>query len=68
MKTSSNQLFAAISDKNLQSLTREVKETVATDLSDQVIKRFKPVNLWKIQQQRKPAATRRRAIANLAIA
>ncbi|MCA0396524.1 MAG: hypothetical protein LCH51_03915 [Bacteroidetes bacterium] len=62
MKTTSNQLFPAISISNFNALTQVVRETIAADHDS---KAFKAVNLWKVQQKRRPAFTKRRTVASI---
>lgn len=60
MKTSSSVLLPVISDSDLKVLSHVVKETLAVDADGPSFRRFKAVDLWKIQQRHTPAATRRK--------
>ncbi len=57
MKTNSNSLFATISNETLTTLTLEVKETLATGLTN--TKKFSTVDLWNIRRKSRSAVGRR---------
>ena len=59
MKTTSNNCFAQISSTTLEALTKEVKETIATDCLQNQHKNFSAAELWNIQRQRKTRVQRR---------
>ena len=60
MKTSFPVLLPVISDSDLKVLSHVVKETLAIGAEGPAFKRFKAVDLWKIQQRHTPAVTRRK--------
>ena len=57
MKTANN-LFQAISNKQMENLTQVVSETVAV-ANNQQTTIFSAANLWKIQRERKVRTGRR---------
>lgn len=58
MKTQTS-LFQLISKKDLQNLTEQVNETLATGYEKS--KQFSSADLWNIQRQRKMVRLRRNA-------
>jgi hypothetical protein len=59
MRTQSNILFTSISSIALQTLTMEVKETIAIVAPAASKRSFSPADLWKIQRNRRTALSRR---------
>ncbi|MEO5592048.1 MAG: hypothetical protein ABIR15_22845 [Chitinophagaceae bacterium] len=62
MKTQTTGLFNAISKTRLMSLTTEVKETLATDISLPFAKKFTAAEVWNIQRQKRARVQRRFAL------
>jgi hypothetical protein len=60
MKTQSTNLFEQISKTQVESLTMEVKETLAMGYNHRKSKIFSAAELWNIQRQRKSLNQRRR--------
>jgi len=61
MKTQSSNLFNQLSKEEVENLTMETKETLATDHC-QINKTFSAAELWNIQRQRKSINQRRRFV------
>ncbi len=59
MKMQSNTLLQKISSLELNDLTSQVKETIATEIYKTTGKVFSAAELWNIQRQRKSFARRR---------
>lgn len=59
MKTRSATLLNQISKTEIESLTMEVKETLAPGYHQNVRKKFTAAELWNIQRQRKGLPQRR---------
>ena len=59
MKTNSNSLFTPISSSTLKAITMEVKETLATSLSNTNGKSFRSIDLWNIRRKSRFAVVRR---------
>jgi hypothetical protein len=60
MKRTSNSLFNELSNSEMETLTREVKETVFTGYNQNNSNRpFTPADLWSIQRQVRTRTTRR---------
>jgi hypothetical protein len=59
MKKQSNTLFATVSNRVLNGLTIEVKETIAFGLVVPSQKIFTSAELWNIQRQTKSRTQRR---------
>jgi len=62
MKTQTTSLFNAISKTRLMSLTTEVKETLAMDISLPFAKKFTAAEVWNIQRQKRNRVQRRFAL------
>jgi hypothetical protein len=59
MKTSSTTLLAGLSNEHLLSLTREVKETIASGFEmPEAPKSFTSVDLWKVHNSKRTYAIR----------
>lgn len=56
MKTNPN-FLATITNAEINKLTAQVNETIATDFATQ--KQFSVIDMWKIQRMKKPVRTRR---------
>lgn len=61
MKKQSNTLFTPISKKEVENLTQQVKETLATGLSIHN-RKFSSLDLWNIHRQRRTLAGRRQFV------
>ena len=59
MKTSTNQLFSTFSQQQVETLTMEVKETLAIVFNTHRSKRFGTTDLWNIERRRRTLAQRR---------
>jgi hypothetical protein len=59
MRTDNNNLFASISNDQMNQLVKEVKETIATDANLENAKTFSAADLWKIQKNRRTRIQRR---------
>ena len=60
MRTESTNLFAEISNSHMNQLVKEVKETVATNATEENSKHvFSAADLWNIQKMRRTRAGRR---------
>ena len=60
MKMQSTTLFSQISKDEVETLTMEVKETLALGYNQNQSKTFSAAELWNIQRQRKSINQRRR--------
>ncbi|HPH22357.1 MAG TPA: hypothetical protein PLW32_00630 [Chitinophagaceae bacterium] len=58
MKISNNKFLNQLSNSEMVSLTKQVKETVATNVQG-LNKVFSAADLWKIQSNRRVRVTRR---------
>jgi len=61
MKKQSNNLFTQISKDEVENLTQQVKETLATGLNNQT-RNFGSLDLWNIHRQRKTLSGRRQFV------
>ena len=61
MKKQSNNLFTQISKEEVENLTQQVKETLATGLNTQG-RNFGSLDLWNIHRQRKTFSGRRQFV------
>jgi hypothetical protein len=59
MKTQTTTLLNQLSNNEMQVLTNEVKETLATGYQNNSGKVFSAAELWNIQRQRKSIGSRR---------
>lgn len=59
MKTTSQNLFTAISGERTIELTAEVRETIAFGVRETDSKIFSAADLWNIQRRQKPRIHRR---------
>jgi hypothetical protein len=59
MRTDNTNLFASISNDQINQLVKEVKETVATDANLENGKTFSAADLWRIQKNRRMRVQRR---------
>lgn len=58
MKSNNNNLLTQLSNTEMVSLSKQVKETLATNVQS-LQKVFSVADLWKIQNSRKVRVTRR---------
>ena len=61
MKKQSNNLFTQISKEDVENLSQQVKETLATGLNNQG-RNFGSLDLWNIHRQKKTLTGRRQFI------
>lgn len=60
MRTQLTSLFATLNTTEFENLTREIKETVATDIQVRNVKPvFTAANLWNIHNMRRERTARR---------
>lgn len=64
MKTQTNiNILETLSSREIEVLTAEVKETIATDVQKTPKQVFSAADLWRIQNMRKAVVVRRRIFA-----
>jgi len=61
MKKQSNTLFTQISKEEVENLTQQVKETLATGLNGHG-RNFSSLDLWNIHRQKKTLSGRRQFV------
>jgi|GEM_PF-360589 len=61
MKKQSNNLFTQISKEEVENLTQQVKETIATGLNGQG-RNFGSLDLWNIHRQKRTLSGRRQFV------